>query len=173
MTRGAFGTVAVRVGRLADALDGTGLERLTGAAAFAVKSAGLRRLVLTIGGDRRMSRFGSARARGRVRAGIGYDLTRPAAAQLVYRPAGMWTLLETGADRHPIGTGRRTASGRRTRARGRPVLLVAGRPVTGPVDHPGTRPKRTLTRGIAEGERAIPAAVDAALADLVAELLED
>ena len=176
MARGAFGTVAFRMGRLADALGDDGLKAMTEAAAWEIKTAASRRLVRTIGGDRRMSRFGSKRSRGRVRGGVGYDYDGKGKATVTYRPAGFWMLLEDAARPHAIGTGRRTATGRYSRSRGaqRPVLAMAdGRVVTGPVEHPGTRPKKVLTRALAEGEDNVPAAVDKAISDLVKRLLED
>lgn len=175
MTRGACGVVATRVGRLADSFGADGLRAMTEAAAFTVKTEAVRRVVLTIGGDRRMSQFGSRRSKGRVRAGVGYDYTGRGVAVVGYRPAGMWALLEDGARAHPIGAGRRTASGGWARRRGqqRPLLLVAGHVVTGPVRHPGTTPKRVITRATRDAEPRIPDAVERAVADLVAAAFQD
>lgn len=158
-----FGLVAVRMGAVRRSMSGDTLRACSEAAAFTVKRTALRRVVLTIGGDRRMSRFGSRRSRGRVRAGIGYDHAGGGTTIVKYRPAGMWQLLEYGAKAHqvPRKVGRR-----------RPILVVNGRPVTGPVQHPGTRPKGVLTRAARDADPLIPVAVEEALAARLEELLD-
>lgn len=162
------------MGRLAQALGDDGLRSMTEAAAWEVKTAASRRLVLTIGGDRRMSRFGSKRSRGRVRGGVGYDYDGNGRATVKYRPAGFWMLLEAGARPHAIGEGRRTARGSYARRRGsqRPLLAIGDGVVTGPVPHPGMRAKRVLTRANREAQPKIPKAVEKATTDLLRKMLE-
>lgn len=164
MSREGFGVVAVRLDGLAAALGSTGLRSMSEAAAYTQKDTALKLLVRTVGPDRRMSRFGKGRSRGRVRGGVGYDYAGAGTTIVKYRPAGYWALLEAGADPHPIPT-KAVRRGQRRR------LLIDGQVVTGPVDHPGTRPKAVLTRAAADAERRIPAAVEDALTDLVDKLM--
>ena len=161
---GACATVAVRVGRLADALGADGLQAMTEAAAFEVKNQALRRLVLTVGGDRRMARFGGRRSRGRVRGGVGYDYLGAGRAVVKYRPAGFWQLLEFGAAPHDAGVDRR----------GRPLVAAFpdGTRAVGPFRHPGTRPKRVLTRARDEAARTVPDKVTQAAYDVAARLMD-
>lgn len=164
MARGAFVVYSERVGKLADALDDDGLRALTEAASFEVKNQALRLLVRTVGGDRRMSRFGSKRSRGKVRGGVGYDLERPGAAVVKYRPLGFWALLEGGSPPHAQAVDRR--------GRPRTLQLPDGSFRFGPFQHPGTRPKRVLSRSLDAANREVPAAVERALVDLLASTLE-
>lgn len=67
------------------------------------------------------------------------------------RPSGVWTWLESGTKPHQEGRG---------------SYLKApnyGHPIKGPIEHHGSRGKRTWTKAIAEFEREFP---DLALKDL-------
>lgn len=146
------------IGReLADEL----LARCLGAASYAIKLDALRIADAVSGGDRRLSRYGSARSRGRVKLGAGYELA-PRSSTISLRPAALWVLTNGGARAHPIGLGRRTASGRFTRIRkGRRRLVIGGAVRTGPFKHPGAR-----------GRGAV-AALYAAVPDICAEEFAD
>jgi len=139
---------------LADQLRGQLVTDLLNRASFEVKDDALRIAVSVSGGDRRLSRFGSKRTRGRTKMNVGYDLDG-ATSTIKMRPAAMWALATGGARPHLIGAGRRTRSGKYTR--GRRVSLLAfpapaatptrNRPSAvrpGPVAHPGMRGRRAL-----------------------------
>lgn len=172
MARGALGTVSFRMSKLGEALGEDGLRAMTEAAAYEMKAAAMKRLVLTVGGDRRMSSFGSKKSRGRVKGGVGYDYEGHGVAEVKYRPGGFWALLEEGARKHQVGGGSRSASGKYRRGSQGARLVINGQVVTAPIPHPGTRPKKALSKAQATGEKNVPAAVERAVADLVTTLLE-
>ena len=116
------------------------LARMLGAASFAIKTDALRIAGAVTGGDRRLSRFGTAKSRGRVKLNVGYDITGNTST-IKLRPAALWVLTNAGSRPHPIGTGKRTARGTYTKRRakqGRQLLLIGGVVRTGPVRHPGS-----------------------------------
>lgn len=151
--------LAVDYRAAAAALGSDRVAPLADAAGFAVKRELLRAGIRAVGGDRRLSRFGSRRSRGKVRLSARYREPAGPVAVVEMRPAGLWGLLEGGARPHSM-TGRRTASGRYLRAR-RPGRL-----------HPGAPARRTLTVGAQRGAAAMPDLVARAWGDLLAELLE-
>jgi hypothetical protein len=124
-------------------------DRMLNAASFAIKQDGLRIAGAVSGGDRRLSRFGGGKVKGRTRMGIGYDITGTR-SEIRLRPAALWSLTTGGSRPHPIGAGRRTRAGGYTKGRkGRRVLVLpaavqsAGRRSPSrvrpaPVQHPGT-----------------------------------
>lgn len=159
--------------RAATVFGDEGVRRLASTAGWAVKREVLRAGVRAVGGDRRMSRFGSPRSRGKVRLSARYAEPAGNTVVLEMRPAGMWAILEDGARAHKVGAGRRTARGRYTRQRGgRPLLAFDGGVITGPVDHPGARPRRTLTKGVKAGAELVPRWTAEELDRLLAELLD-
>jgi len=153
----AAGTALGDVGReLADPL----LHRMLNAASYAIKLDAVRIAGAVSGGDRRLSRYGSTRSRGRVRLGVGYDING-ARSVINLRPAALWVLANGGARPHPIGVGRRTRTGsiagRQRRGEGRRLLVIDGKVRTAPVQHPGT------------AGRGAVVALYAAVPDLVAD----
>lgn len=143
---------------MADQLRGALVTDLLGAASYEVKQEALRVAAGVSGGDRRLSRFGTRRSRGRTRMGVGYDLAGRQST-IKMRPAALWALTNAGARPHVIGAGRRTRSGRYTRTRRGQTTVLAlpaakrstqrSRPSnvrSGPVRHPGTSGRQALAR---------------------------
>lgn len=175
-----FRDLSLNSGRLAIALRSDGRRRLVDAALVEGKRVALARVDRDIPG-RRLRNVG----RRGTRLGVGYDATGDSRGEVKFRPRGAWILIDAGAKRHVIGVGRRTASGRvtgtkRKRSNRDPNRYAAMRlPVArgrsgyrlGPITHHGFRGKGTLTRAMDEIEAALPAVVDAALADEVRRAL--
>ncbi len=119
------------------ALAGPGASEIVTRASIKTKEEGTRILTRKIGRNRTMRNF--PKQTRNVKAGIGFDVAGDKAL-IKFRPDGMWALMEEGARPHMIGAGRRTRSGKRTRARKRGVLVFgANQYRTGPVKHPGTK----------------------------------
>jgi hypothetical protein len=145
------------VTELADGLEGALLRELLNVAAYDVKTRALAVATAGTGGDRRLSRFGTRRSRGRTRMNAGYD-TAGTSTVVNLRPAAMWALTDAGARPHTIGAGRRTRKGSYTRGRTGAVYFAfsdaqrapgRNRPTrvrSGPIRHPGARGRRTLAR---------------------------
>lgn len=151
---------------LADDLAGELLTELLGDISYAVKLQALHIGEKVTGGDRRLSRFGTARSKGRTRLGVNYKLSATRSV-IDMKPAAMWALTTGGARPHMIGAGKRTRTGRFTKQRGnrRRVLIIAGKYVTGPVRHPGSRGRASLDRVYAQVPRIVQETVDEALGE--------
>jgi hypothetical protein len=119
-------------------------------AALVYKDAVLAELRSDAGGDQVMSHWGwkSSGNYRVVKMGAGYDLdgTDKCVATLKARPMGLWKVMEYGASRHEIlpRKNKRKKGGRLKFANG-----GFGRGVM----HPGTRPKRTWSKGIQKGSK--------------------
>jgi hypothetical protein len=131
------------------------------AAAKAVKASAREEAARDIGGDLRMSNVGTRGARLRA-----VDTVRGSGSvvqgKVVGLPVGLWSLVTDGADPHII---RRRRGGKRRAQRG--VLVIGGRPVTGPVRHPGTSGKGTWRRVRRRAERDVPRAYAKAVRQVV------
>ena len=144
---------------LADDLRGVLLTELLGEASFAIKKQALHIGEKVTGGDRRLSRFGGGKSKGRTRLGVNYQLSGSRSV-IDLKPAAMWALTTGGARPHMIGVGRRGRTGRYTKRR-RPTVLkfstAAGGSAyrTGPVRHPGSRGRSSLDRVWAQVPRII------------------
>jgi hypothetical protein len=150
---------------LADDLADDLLADLLGDISFAVKKQALHIGDKVTGGDRRLSRFGTARSRGRTRLGVNYKLTG-ARSVIDMKPAAMWVLTTGGARPHMIGAGKRTRTGRFSKQRGgRKRLLIGGGVVTGPVRHPGSRGRASLDRVYAQVPRIVQETIDETLGE--------
>lgn len=115
-----------------------------GRAALVYKESVLAEAASDTGGDLRLSHWGwkvSGGYRG-VKLGAGYDVKgyEHAVAKLAARPQGPWKVLEYGAAPHEIGPRRRRKAKR--------IRLADGNIRTGTFRHPGTRGKRTWSKGI-------------------------
>lgn len=125
-------------------------RKAVSAAALAYKEAVLASGAADTGGDLRMSHWGWSPVKGDYRApklGAGYDVKgyEHATALLKPRPIGLWVYLEAGAKPHAIKN--------RTRGRNRrKALALQGGGFATAVNHPGTRGKKTWTRGLKVGE---------------------
>lgn len=144
---------------LAADLRGRLLEHMLGEASFAFKKQALHIGEKVTGGDRRLSRFGGGKRKGRTRLGVNYQLSGTRSV-IEMKPAAMWALTTGGARAHIIGTGRRGRTGRYTKRRRRGVLkfpAAAGGSMyrTGPVRHPGSRGRSSLDRVHAQLPRII------------------
>jgi hypothetical protein len=100
------------------------------------------------GGDGRLSGFGR---RGKLRTRDDFDFDAASAEATVFAiPPGMWAIVESGASAHVIGFGRSRAGGNYRPGRGGSKRLrMPGSGSgwrTGPVFHPGSRPKRAWTK---------------------------
>jgi hypothetical protein len=130
-------------------------------AAKAVKQSAREEAARDIGGDLRMSNVGRRGARLRA-----VDTVRTSGTvttgKVVGLPVGLWSLVTDGAAPHMI---RRRRGGKRRAQRG--VLLVDGRPVTGPVRHPGTSGKGTWRRVRRRAERDVPRAYAKAVREVL------
>jgi hypothetical protein len=121
------------------------------AAALVYKEATLASAATDTGGDLRMSHWGWSPVKGNYRAprlGAYYDVKgfENATALLRPKPIGLWVYLEGGAKPHPIKV--------RTRGRNRrKALALAGGGFAAAVNHPGTRGKKTWSRGLKAGEQ--------------------
>jgi hypothetical protein len=161
---------------LADDLAGDLLTELLGDISFAVKKQALHIGERVTGGDRRLSRFGGKKSRGKTKLGVNYQLSA-ARSVINMKPAAMWALTTGGARAHMIGTGKRTRTGRYSKARGgrRVVVFAAaatsagrGKPSrvrTGPVRHPGSRGRASLDRVYAQVPRIVTETIDEALTE--------
>lgn len=166
---------------VADDLRGELLGDILDAAAFAVKRDALPVADNVTGGDRRLSRFGaSSKSRGRTRMGINYTVAGRAAV-VNLKPAAMWALTTGGARPFVMGAGRRTRSGKYRKRRGATAGLVvfptsaptAGRAGstrvrTGPIRHPGSRGRGSLSRVYAR----VPSVVAETVTDIMSGALE-
>jgi hypothetical protein len=149
---GSLAAAGASLGELGRELEAALIDRMLNAASMGIKVDALRIAAAVSGGDRRLSRFGSSKSRGRVRMNVGYDILGTTST-VKLRPAGLWVLTNGGARPHPIGAGRRMASGRYVKARkGRRLLVLpearttpghrtGTRVRTAPLDHPGTAGK--------------------------------
>jgi hypothetical protein len=161
---------------LADDLAGELLTDLLGEISFAVKKQALHIGDKVTGGDRRLSRFGTARSRGKTRLGVNYKLAARRSV-IEMKPAAMWALTTGGSRAHMIGAGKRTRTGRFSKARGgRRVVAFAtaasspgrgkaSRVRTGPVRHPGSRGRASLDRVYAQIPRIVTETIDEALGE--------
>lgn len=150
---------------LADDLAGDLLTELLGDISYAIKRQALHIGERVTGGDRRLSRFGTARSKGRTRLGVNYKLANRRSV-IDMKPAAMWALTTGGARAHMIGAGRRTRTGRFSKQRGgRKRLLIAGNVITGPVRHPGSRGRASLDRVYAQVPRIVQETIDDALSE--------
>jgi hypothetical protein len=90
------GDLAAELGKferkLYDTVSGDALRRIQHAGGKAAKDAGLDAASDKLGADRAMSNFRG----GRVRLGVGYDLTGTASVDVNFRPAGLWKLADEG-----------------------------------------------------------------------------
>jgi hypothetical protein len=151
------------VTRLGDDLAGELLDELLGDISYAVKLQALHIGERVTGGDRRLSRFGTARSRGRTRLGVNYKVAGRRSV-IDMKPAAMWALTTGGARAHLLGAGRRTRSGKFTKQRGgRKLLVIGGRVVTGPVKHPGSAGRASLDRVYAQVPRIVTEVIDEVL----------
>ena len=120
------------------------------AAALAYKEATLASGASDTGGDLRMSHWGWSPVKGTYRApklGAYYDVKgyENATALLRPKPIGLWVYLEGGARPHAITN--------RTRGRNRrKALALQGGGFAKAVNHPGTRGKKSWSRGLKAGE---------------------
>jgi len=122
--------------------------------AVQVARAAERQAAKVAGGDRRLSNSGRGPlgVKTRVRAGT---------ATVVAAPPGPWQWITSGTDPHLIW-------GRRRRGkRGRGVLVIGGRVVTGPAHHRGTRPRRAWNKVAADAADILPAVTAAELRRVV------
>jgi hypothetical protein len=155
MGAGSLKAAGAALGDIGRDLESDLIDRMLNAASMAVKTDALRIAAAVSGGDRRLSRFGRGKSVGKVRMGVGYDITGNTST-IKLRPAGLWVLTNGGSRPHPIGAGRRTASGKYIKARkGRKLLVfphaehtpnhwTATRVRTAPVQHPGTSGKGAI-----------------------------
>jgi len=162
--------------RTADDLTGRLIAGALDDASYAIKSDALRVAGLVAGGDRRLSRFGGGKSKGRVRMGVNYTVADTRSVILL-KPAALWALTTSGARAHMIGAGRRTRAGRATKGRrGRVVVAFpvavaapgrgkATRVRVGPVRHPGARGRGSLI--------AVYRNVDKHLADTFGDALRE
>ncbi len=140
---------------LADDLAGELLEDLLNDISYAVKLQALHIGEKVTGGDRRLSRFGTKKSRGRTRLGVNYKISGRRSV-IDMKPAAMWALTTGGARAHMIGAGKRTRSGKFSRQRGgRKLLVIGGQVVTGPLRHPGSRGRSSLARVYAQVPRIV------------------
>ncbi|MET0911034.1 MAG: hypothetical protein ABWZ99_16330 [Ilumatobacteraceae bacterium] len=150
---------------MADDLAGQLLDDLVGDISYAIKLQALHIGEKVTGADRRLSRFGTARSRGRTRLGVNYKVNGGRSV-IDMKPAAMWALTTGGARPHLLGAGRRTRSGKFTKQRGgRKLLVIDGRVVTGPVRHPGSRGRSSLDRVYAQIPRIVTETIDDALGE--------
>jgi hypothetical protein len=158
---------------MADGLNGPLLRELLNVAAYDVKTRALDLAGTATGGDRRLSRFGTRKSRGRTRMNARYD-TSDTGTVVTMKPAAMWALADAGARPHTIGAGRRTRRGTYTRARSGTTYVTfpaaarskggrTSRVRTGPVRHPGSRGRHTLARLHADVPRLVNDAVTTGL----------
>jgi hypothetical protein len=109
------------VANLESVLDADANRRITRAAGFAAKDAGLEAAADKLGGDRAMSGYKN----GNIKLGIGYD-TASWRVDLFHRPKGLWLLADQGRKRsgwiYP----------RPARGRGKTVAPTPGRAVLTP-----------------------------------------
>jgi hypothetical protein len=152
---------------LADDLADDLLTDLLGEISYAIKLQALHIGERVTGGDRRLSRFGTARSKGRTRLGVNYKLTGTRSV-IDMKPAAMWALTTGGARPHVIGAGRRTRTGKFSKARGaRKRLVIGGQVVTGPVRHPGSRGRASLDRVYAQVPRIVTETIETAIGERV------
>ena len=163
----------------AAALRGELVTELLNAASYEVKQTALPIAARVSGGDRRLSRFGTRRSRGRTRMGVGYDLDGTTST-VKLRPAALWALTTAGARPHVIGAGKRTRRGRYTRGRRGVVVLALPAAVsapgrrrptnvrTAPLRHPGSRGRGSLDTLY----RQVPRIVQEAFTDGLARYIQ-
>jgi hypothetical protein len=82
------------VGKLGSLLDADANKRITRAAGFAAKDAGLSAAVDKLGSDRAMSGYKG----GRIKLGVGFD-TGSWRVDINHRPKGLWVLADAGRKR--------------------------------------------------------------------------
>jgi len=99
---------------LADDLRGVLLTELLGEASFAIKKQALHIGEKVTGGDRRLSRFGGGKSKGRTRLGVNYQLSGTR-SEILMKPAAMWALTTGGARAHMIGAARQSSNSPRPR----------------------------------------------------------
>lgn len=125
-------------------------RKAVSAAALAYKEAELVSAASDSGGDLRLGHWGWSPAKGTYRApklGAYYDVKgyENATALLKPKPIGLWVYLEGGAKPHAVKN--------RTRGRNRrKALALSGGGFASAVNHPGTRGKKTWSKGLKAGE---------------------
>lgn len=82
------------VANLESVLDADANKRITRAAGFAAKDAGLEAAADKLGGDRAMSGYKN----GNIKLGVGFD-TGPWRVDMNHRPKGLWLLADEGRKR--------------------------------------------------------------------------
>lgn len=158
---------------LADDLEGELLNDLLGDISYQIKLQALHIGEKVTGGDRRLSRFGGGRSRGRTRLGVNYQVSQRRSV-IMLKPAAMWALTTEGARAHMIGTGKRGRTGRYSKSRGRKTLVfpaAQGSPGrskasavrSGPIRHPGSRGRSSLDRVYAQVPRIVTETIEDAL----------
>lgn len=160
---------------------GSANRRAVGEAAGVYRDVTLKVARQDVGADLRLSRWGARRGRSTqgLKLGAGYDVKgyTNAVALLKARPQGVWKVVEYGAKPHPIVAGatrRQTrfasglaaltgetvdasaiVGGRRGKKRRMAIKFPDGNMRFG-VNHPGSRGKRTWSRGV---DKATPGAM--------------
>ena len=125
-------------------------RKAVSAAALAYKESTLLSGARDTGGDLRLSHWGWSPAKATYRApklGAYYDVKGYENATAIVRPKpiGLWVYLEGGARPHAIKN--------RTRGRSRrKALALQGGGFAKAVNHPGTRGKKSWSRGLKAGE---------------------